>query len=268
MSPLIMVLRLLRDPEVDNKVILKFALKQIKAIGYAKVLALLLGATMVGISSIIKIPQIRKILKPATMEARANLALGLSLESVSLETAAQFIHVSYNQHERNSFVNYGELLLLGVQNIAILLLLQYYSLRKELSRQTTLSEKDQIAETLKQLVRPAAVIIGAAVFTTKIAPRLLILALQVLTIPISIVAKIPQIKRNAALRSTAHLSEVTITANVIGSLVRVFTTVSNFKKGRSRDAVLLAGYLTSLVLNSVLAGQIYHYREEKKLKEE
>lgn len=258
-----MIIKLLRDPEISNKVILQFAFRQVKAIGYAKVLAMLLGALMVAGSSVIKVPQIKKILLPPTMEQRANLAKGLSVESVSLETAAQFIHVAYNQLQRNLFVNYGELLLLGIQNVAILLILKYYRLRQELSHATTLSQKDQILETLKSLVRPAATIVGLVVFLTKFAPSGLILALQVINIPIAIAAKIPQIRRNTELRSTAHLSEVTITANVIGSLIRVFTTVSNFKKGRNRDWVLLAGYLTSFALNSVLAGQIYTYKDKK-----
>lgn len=198
------------------------------------------------------------------MAARSKLAKGLSEESVLLETAAQWIHVTYNQQQRNSFVNYGELFLLGIQNIAILLLLKYYKLRRELSAATTLTDKDQIKECLKALVKPAATIVAVLVFLTKICPPQVIAALQILNIPIGILAKIPQIRRNLALKSTAHLSEVTIFANVIGSAIRVFTTVSNFKKSRSRDSVLLAGYLTSFALNAVLAGQIVHYGKQEK----
>lgn len=259
-SPAIMILNLLRDPDVDKKVILKFALRQVKAIGYAKVAAMILGAIMVGASSVIKIPQIRKILKPKTAEKRAVLALGLSRDSVRLETLAQFIHVTYNKHQGNAFVNYGESFLLGLQNIVILALLEYYRLRKEIINSSSLSDKAQIQESLKELVKPLAEIIGAVLFITKVAPRLLVAALQVLIIPIGIAAKLPQIQRNAQLKSTAHLSEVTIGANVIGSLIRVFTTITNFKRGRSRDSVLLAGYLTSFALNAILAGQIYKYR--------
>lgn len=261
MSMLVMLVNLIRDPEISNRVILQFAFKQVKAIGYAKVLLMLLGALMVGVSSVIKIPQIRKILGPKTMEARARLARGLSTESVLLETASQWIHVTYNQQQRNSFVNYGESFLLGLQNIAILLLLKYYQLRKQLAAASNMGEKDQIRECLKALVRPAAVILGAIVVLTKLVPPQVVSALQILNIPIGILAKIPQIQRNAALKLTAHLSEVTIGANVVGSLVRVFTTLLNFKRARSRDRVLLAGYLSSLALNLVLLGQIVHYRE-------
>lgn len=253
---------MLRDPEVPNKVILQFALRQLKAIGYAKVASALLGALMVGVSSFIKIPQIKKILKPAKMEQRAALAAGLSAHSVRLETLAQFVHVTYNKQQRNLFVNYGELLLLGVQNIAILLLLEYYRLRRELAAASTLLEKEQVRECLKELVRPAAAIFGVLVFITKIAPVGLISALEVVNIPLGIAAKVPQIRRNQALRSTAHLSEVTVSANVIGSLIRVFTTVSNFKKGRSRDLVLLAGYSASFALNATIAGQMIAFKDQ------
>lgn len=267
-SPIIVVLNLLRDPDVDKKVVLQFALRQVKAIGYAKVAAMLLGLLMVGASSVIKIPQIRKILKPKTAEKKAALASGLSRDSVRLETLAQFIHVTYNKQQGNSFVNYGESLLLGLQNIALLALLEYYRLRKELLQSSTLSDLAQIREVLQASVKPVATIIGAILFVTKVAPKPLIEALQILIIPIGIAAKLPQIQRNAQLKSTAHLSEVTIGANVIGSLIRVYTTITNFKRGRSRDAVLLAGYLTSFVLNSVLAGQIYKYGKKDKEKTE
>lgn len=267
-SPIVIILNLLRDPDVDKKVIFKFALRQIKTIGYAKVASMLLGLLMVGASSIIKIPQIRKILKPETAEKKAVLALGLSRDSVRLETLAQFIHVTYNKQQGNSFINFGESFLLGLQNIALLAILEYYRLRKELLLSSTISDKEQIREALKASIKPIAGIIGAILFLTRIAPRSVIAALQVLIIPIAIAAKLPQIKRNSELKSTAHLSEVTIGANVLGSLIRVYTTLTNYKRGRSRDAILLAGYLTSFVLNSVLVGQIYKYGKNEKEKEE
>lgn len=256
-----MIIRLLRDPDVDKRLILKFALRQIKAIGYTKVLAMLLGALMVGVLLVIKIPQIRKILRPKTMEARANLALGLSQPLVTLETLAQFIHVTFNKQQGNSFVNYGELLLLGIQNIVLLLLLEWFRLRKRLADATNMKDLEQIRAVVLEMAKPVAVLVAVLLFLTKVAPPALVSTLQVLNIPIAIAAKIPQIRRNEQLRSTAHLLEVTIGANVIGSAIRVFTTLSNFR-GR-RDNVLLAGYTTSLALNATLAAQIIKYREDK-----
>lgn len=261
--PLKMIISLLRDPEVSNKVILQFAFRQVKAIGYLKVLSMLLGALVVALLSVVKIPQIKKILGPPKAEQRAQLALGLAENSVRLETLAQFVHVTFNQQQRNSFINYGESLFVGLQNVAILFIIEYYKLRKAVSASASnLSEKQQIKKTLELVIKPAAVIIGVLVLINKVLPALVILTLQVINIPIGIAAKIPQIQRNAALKSTAHLSRVTIGANVAGSLIRVFTTLQNFKRGRSRDIVLLAGYLTSFVLNAIIAAQIRMYGDK------
>lgn len=254
-----MIINLIKDPEISNKVILKFAFRQVKAIGYAKVLSMLLGALIVAASSVIKIPQIKKITAPPTTQQRAALAAGVPQSSVRLEALAQLIHVTYNQQNRKSFVLYGESLLLGVQNTVLLLLLQYYKLRRQSEDVQSLSEKEKTAQALKALAKPVAAIVAAVVVINKVLPRRAVLTLQVLCIPLAIAAKIPQIQRNEQLQSTAHLSLVTIGANLAGLLIRVFTTVSNFKRGRTTDLVLLGGYFTSFALNSVLMGQIVKY---------
>ncbi|SGZ55723.1 CIC11C00000001883 [Sungouiella intermedia] len=267
MSALVGAVKLLSNPDVDKVVLIKFIFRQIKAqirvLGYRKVASILLGLLMVGVSSFIKIPQIRKILKPPTADQRIRLAEGLSKDSVRLETLAQFIHVTFNKQQGNAFLNYGESLLLGIQNIGLLAILEYYRMRKELREWSSLPKDAQQKEALKATIKPIAGVIAAVIFLTKIAPKPLIAALQVLIIPIGIAAKIPQIRRNEEIKSTAHLSEVTIGANVIGSLIRVYTTLTNFKPGK-RDSVLLAGYLTSFALNAVLAGQIYKYGKTDK----
>ncbi|GEQ68063.1 hypothetical protein JCM33374_g1729 [Metschnikowia sp. JCM 33374] len=267
-SPIFTVLKLLRDPKLSNKVILQLVFKQVKAVGYIKLLSVLLGALIVAVSSVIKIPQIKKILQPNSAMKRAELAQGLSRNSVRLETLAQFLHVTYNKQQKNAFVNYGESLLLGVQNTVLLLVLEYYRLRKEdedngSNGGESLDENSPHRKSLRKLIPHAFSIVGILGFITKVAPPQLIQLLQLLNIPMSVASKIPQIRKNYKLRSTAHLSEVTVGANVLGSLVRVFTTFSGFKKHRSRDAILLAGYSTSLGLNTVLAAQMYRYRKDK-----
>lgn len=258
-----MVLRLLRDPEISNKVILQFAFRQAKALGYAKVLSAILGAVIVAVSSFIKVPQILKILRPDKPMQRAQLAEGLSKKSIYLETVAQFIHVTYNKQQKNSFVNYGESLLLGLQNAVLVLILEYYRIRKEVAEYSVNTESEQEKECLHKLMTPALSLVGLVVFITKLAPTKLVLAIQLINIPVAVLAKIPQIKRNAEIRSTSHLSKITIGANVAGSLIRVFTTIAGFKKTRTRDSVLLAGYLTSFSLNAIIAAQIYQFCKEK-----
>lgn len=246
---LLMVIRLLRDPEVLNKVLLQFAFKQAKAVGYVRLLAALLSAVMVSASLVIKIPQIRKILAPPTAAGRAALARGLSLGSVRLELLSQVVHVTYNQQRRTPFFNYGELLLLAVQNAVLLMVLEHY--RRE--RQGEKSG-DLVSDAVR-LAKPAAALAAAVVLINKVAPPLLVAALQMVNIPIGLVAKVTQISRNETLQSTAHLLEVTVGANVVGLAIRVFTTLAS----RSQDRVLLAGYLASLLTNALLATQMVRF---------
>ncbi|EGV60083.1 hypothetical protein PSN45_002179 [Yamadazyma tenuis] len=263
--PILQLLKTLIDPRVSKKMILQMAYGQLKMVGLAKVLSLLLSSSIVGVSSIIKIPQIRKIINPRLLDQRISVAQGLSLEGISLESFNYLIHVIYNQQNNNPFVGYGEALLLGLQNIAIILLIEYYKARSKL-RVTDLAEKEQINEAVAQLARPVAIVIGAVVLLAKVLPSSAISGLQLLSIPFSIASKIPQIKRNHDLKSTTHLASVTINANVLGSLIRVFTTVSNFDK-LGRDYILLAGYTSSFALNAVLAGQCYIYGKADKKSE-
>lgn len=260
--PIFDLIKLIFNPDVSKKLILQIAYQQLSAIGLAKILSAVLGSTIVGVSSIIKIPQIRKIINPKLLNQRISVAQGLSLEGISLETLVYLVHVIYNRQNGNKFVNYGEASFLGVQNIIIILLIEYHNLRSKLSG-SSLSEREQIERSLKELLTPIAIMGAVVVFLTKIAEPSLVSALQVLNIPISIISKLPQIRQNYLLKSTSHLSEVTVGANVLGSLARVFTTVQDFNKV-GRDYVLLAGYSSSLALNAVLAGQCYFYRNNSK----
>lgn len=267
-SPLIVLIKLLFNPDVSKKMILQMAFQQIKAIGVAKVVAAALGLLTVAASSVVKVPQIMKILAPQSVEGRSKLSSGLSIEGLSLEAISQLIHIVYNSQANNAFINYGELLLIGVQNVALILLIEYYRLRGVLAETSNMSDKDQIEASLKELKRPVAAIVGVVVFLTKIAPTQLVDILQVLNIPLSIASKLPQIRNNHVLKSTAHLSAITVIANTIGLAIRVFTTVKGSRRAlRLSDYVLLAGYLTGFVLNATLLGQIYHYRPKETLEE-
>ncbi|CUM56753.1 unnamed protein product [Debaryomyces tyrocola] len=261
------VIKLLFNPDVSKKLILQIAYQQLSAIGLAKILSAVLGSAIVGVSSIIKIPQVKKIINPKLLTQKVSVARGLSLEGISLETMVYLVHVLYNRQSKNKFVNYGEAFLLGIQNVAIILLIEYYNLRSKLAKKDTLSEKEQIETAMKELVTPISIMVGIVVFLTKIAEPSLVEALQVLNIPLSIISKLPQIKQNYDLKSTSHLSEITVGANVLGSLIRVFTTIQSFNR-LGRDYVLLAGYTSSFIVNSFVAGQCYYYKKLYKKDEE
>ena len=272
-----MLIKLLFNPDVSKKLILQMAFQQVKIIGFAKVLSALLGVAIVGVSSFIKIPQIQKIINPKLLEQRVSVANGLCLGGISLETFNQLIHVGFNSRNGNSFVNYGESLLLGIQNAVIILLIKYYRLREtnQISDLGQADCKETVCEVAKNLAKPAGIMIGSMLFFSKLAPTELVSLLQVLGIPVSILAKLPQIKKNRELKSTLHLSDITIRANWLGSFIRVFTSFRDFnekvtkKRKSSNDLVLLAGYSAGLIVNSILVGQSFYYQKiEKEEKED
>ena len=277
-SPIFMLLNLLLDPDVNKKVVLQMAWSQVKAIGIGKVLTALLSALTVGVSSFIRIPQIRKLLIKTETD-RIKVAQGLSLQSLSIDTLNSLVHVVFNSQNNIPFINYGESLLLGIQNAIIILLTRFYRIKDEgeLANLSKLPIEEQIKSVLQALAEPIGVMVGAIIFFTKIAPSNLISVLEILNIPISIIAKIPQINANYRLKTVSHLSDVVLKANVVGSAIRVYTSYTDYKTKAIRnkttvdEKILLAGYSTSLVMNSILLGQSIVYDKlgrGKKLKEE
>ncbi|KAI5958953.1 uncharacterized protein KGF55_005607 [Candida pseudojiufengensis] len=265
-SPIFMLINLLLDPDVSKKVVLQMAWSQVKAIGIGKVIAALLSALTVGVSSFIRIPQIRKLLIKSDNE-RIKVANGLSLKSLSLETLNNLIHVTFNSQHNIPFIQYGESLLLGIQNVIIILLTKFYRLKEkgDIPNLKNLSFEDKLKIIGNSLIEPISIIIASVIFFTKSAPTSLISILEILNIPISIIAKIPQIQQNYKLKTVKHLSDVVLKANVIGSGIRVYTSLTDYKTKSSKnkttidEQILLAGYSTSFILNSILLGQSIFY---------
>lgn len=276
-SPIIMLIKLLLDPDVSKKVILQMAWSQVKAIGIGKVIAALLSALTVGVSSFIRVPQIRKLLINSEHD-RIAVANGLSLTSLSLDTLNSLIHVTFNSQNRIPFIQYGESLLLGIQNAIIILLVKFYRGQETagVGKWQGLNCDNKFAAIRGAVTKPLVIMIASAIFFNKLAPSSLISALEILNIPISIVAKFPQIKTNYELKTAKHLSDTVLRANVVGSLIRVYTSFTDYstKKQRNKNTVdetiLLAGYSTSLILNSILLGQsiVYDKLGEKKVEDE
>lgn len=269
--PVLQLVKILFDPDVSKTLILKMAFNQLKAIGLARILAFALGGLLVAGSSCIKVPQILKIVRPELIAQRKAVANGLSLQSLSIDTFNQLILVVFNSQNNIPFVNYGESLLLSLQNVAIIILVNYYRL-ENVDKLEKLPLHQKLVAAGQQLTQPIAVIAATALFFTKFAPTNLVALLQILNIPLSILSKIPQIQNNSRLQSTSHLSDITIRANVIGGAIRVFTSIQNLKQKKRKslpigsDLVLLAGYTTSLALSGVVVGQsiVYKKKEEEK----
>ena len=79
-----------------------------------------LGIGIIGASSVVKIPQLLKLLNSQSAE-------GLSFLSYLLETASYLITLAYNVRQGFPFSTYGEIALIAVQNIAIAVLVLRFS---------------------------------------------------------------------------------------------------------------------------------------------
>lgn len=79
-----------------------------------------LGIAIIGASSIVKIPQLLKLLNSQSAE-------GISFLSYLLETSSYLISLAYNVRNGFPFSTYGEVALIAVQNIAISILVLQYS---------------------------------------------------------------------------------------------------------------------------------------------
>ncbi|CAG8436686.1 9015_t:CDS:2 [Diversispora eburnea] len=159
-----------------------------------------------------KLPQIIKILS-------ARSARGLSLGSYVLETLAMGISFSYNLRQGNPFSTYGEVAFLTLQNIIILLLILSY------------------ANRIRDLFTSVLVIIGStyALGQPWIIDDSNLAYLQALSIPISLLSKIPQIIANYQNGSTGQLSAFAIFGFTLGSIARIFTTLTEIKITEKKD---------------------------------
>ena len=79
---------------------------------YSLIISKLLGLIVVSSSAIIKVPQIRNIL-------RSHSAAGISLLALLFETTSLLIRVAYSTRQGSPFSTYGEAALIGMQNMVI-----------------------------------------------------------------------------------------------------------------------------------------------------
>ena len=190
-----------------------------------------LSLGIVLLSSVIKVPQIMKIV-------RAKSVVGLSLAAFALELFGYTISVAYNLVKGYPFGTYGEIVFLTIQDVFILLLMFAYGKRKAVS----LFVATVYCVFAYQLFIPD--------FQRQYLP-----ALHSLTLPIIMVSRLPQIVANFRAKSTGQLSAVTVVAYFAGAMARVFTTIQEVN-----DKSILTSFLVSTVLNFILVVQLWIYR--------
>ncbi|BFZ63053.1 hypothetical protein YB2330_004166 [Saitoella coloradoensis] len=194
-----------------------------------------LGSGIVAASSIVKVPQILSILS-------AGSGAGISLLSYLLETTSFLISLAYNFRNGFPFSTYGETVFMCIQNLVITLLILHFG------------RKAGLGAGVLALFASA----GYALFNSNYIPHDLLSTLQLLTIPISLGSKIPQILTNARNGSTGQLSAFAVFNYLAGSLARLYTTLTEVD-----DPLIFWGFLLSTGLNIVLASQVLMYWGKK-----
>lgn len=190
-----------------------------------------LGLGIVGASSVVKIPQLLKLLNSQSAE-------GISFLSYLLETVSYLITVAYNVRREFPFSTFGEIALIVVQNIAIsVLVLQY-------------SGRGPAAAALVAGLAAAAY----ALYTDSITSMHALQYLQAGAGVLGVASKLPQIVAIFRQGGTGQLSAFQVFMYLGGSLSRIFTTLQEVP-----DPLILYGFVAGFALNAVLAAQMAYY---------
>ncbi|KAF0756647.1 hypothetical protein AaE_004545 [Aphanomyces astaci] len=193
------------------------------------VVSKLLGYLIIVGSFILKLPQILKIV------AAGNVA-GLNPSSFYLEVITFQASVVYNVLRGYPISSWGESAVILIQNVILVLLLWYYS---------GATKSTQFVGVV------AFVALGAGMFYL---PSEFDWVLPSAGIPLSVMARIPQILSNFKQGHTGQLAFLTLFLNFGGSAARLFTTLQE-----TGDQVVLLGFAISMLLNGTLLAQIGLY---------
>lgn len=194
-------------------------------------LSKVMGIAIITTASIVKVPQILKII---TSES----ARGLSLSSLSLETAAFAITLAYNVRKEFPFSTYGETVFILLQNIVLGYLIVRFS------------QNYQFASAFP--VATFAVIVS--LFSADIVPDSLLATLQAFAGFLSSASKVPQILAVHQQGGTGQLSAFAVFNYLVGSAMRILTSLREVD-----DKLILGGFVAGFTLNAVLALQMAYY---------
>jgi len=210
---------LLLDVDLENTACLKLAISKGLGIG------------IVGASSVVKVPQIIKLVKSQS-------ASGVSFLSYLLETSSYLISLAYNVRNAFPFSTYGETALVLGQNVIITVLVLNYSGRASMAA----------------LFVAALATCAVTLFSQSILDMQQLKYLQAGAGVLGVASKVPQILAILQEGGTGQLSAYTVFNYLLGSLTRIFTTLQEVD-----DKLILYGFIAGFTLNAVLALQMVYY---------
>ncbi|KAG5989805.1 hypothetical protein E4U52_005233 [Claviceps spartinae] len=210
---------LLLDVDVENTECIKYAISKGLGIG------------IIAASSIVKVPQIVKLVNSKSAE-------GVSFLSYLLETSAYLITLAYNVRNGFPFSTFGETALILGQNIIISVLVLKYSGRASMAA-----------------VLVAVLAAGlATLFADNVLDMKTLSYLQAGAGVLGVASKLPQIVAIQQQGGTGQLSAFAVFNYLAGSLSRIFTTLQEVD-----DKLILYGFVSGFLLNAVLALQMIYY---------
>lgn len=192
-----------------------------------------LGVAIITAASIVKVPQLIKLVRSQSAE-------GLSFTSYALETASFLITLGYNVRMGFPFSTYGETSLILVQDVAIATLILVYSARTPVAVAFLVA----VVSAVYALLVDTSGLVGDAQMQT----------LQAGAGVLGVASKLPQILTVYSQGGTGQLSAFAVFNYLLGSLSRIFTTLQEVD-----DKLILGGFVAGFVLNAVLAGQMVYY---------
>ncbi|KAM3084460.1 hypothetical protein ACMFMG_001436 [Clarireedia jacksonii] len=190
-----------------------------------------LGVGIIGASSIVKVPQLLKLVSSKS-------ASGISFLSYLLETSAYLISLAYNYRSKFPFSTYGETALIMAQNVVIAVLVLNYSGR---------------ASTAALFVAGLAAAAGS-LFMDQVVDMKTLAYLQAGAGVLGVASKLPQILTIWQEGGTGQLSAFAVFNYLAGSLSRIFTTLQEVD-----DKLILYGFIAGFCLNAILAVQMVYY---------
>jgi mannose-P-dolichol utilization defect protein 1 len=210
-----------------------------------------LGIGIIGASSVVKIPQLLKLINSQS-------SAGVSFLSYLLETASFLITLAYNARQGNPFSTYGESALIAAQNVAIASLVLHYG--------------GKSAGAAVFVAGLAAA--GFALFKEGLIDANTMSMLQAGAGVLGVASKLPQILAIWQEGGTGQLSAFAVSLFCLlvprrklimnfflkvfnylaGSLSRIFTTIQEVD-----DPLILYGFIAGFTLNAVLAIQMIYY---------
>jgi mannose-P-dolichol utilization defect 1 len=215
-----------------------------------------LGIGIIGASSIVKVPQIIKLVQSRS-------ASGVSFLSYLLETSSMLISLVYNFRNGFPFSTFGETALILGQNVIITVLVLNYSGKASMAG----------------LFVAALAVSVATLFSESFVDMNTLSYLQAGAGVLGVASKIPQIVAILQQGGTGQLSAFAVSSNkapfqpvpafvsactnkvysqvfnyLAGSLSRIFTTLQEVD-----DKLILYGFIAGFSLNLVLALQMIYY---------